>query len=103
MAKAASKAKAAPVKPVAKKRNNTKAQLLGKTVEHVDITSYDARPIIDSMRKMSFSMDLPVGYGYLGAPIGMAIMAWQSLVFMASARTREALVAPAAGLEEVGM
>ena len=25
------------------------------TVEHVDITSYDARPVIDSMRKMSFS------------------------------------------------
>jgi deoxyhypusine synthase len=51
----ASSAKAAPVKPVAKKRNNTKAQLLGKTVEHVDMTSFDARPIIDSMRKMSFS------------------------------------------------
>ena len=34
---------------------NTKAELLQKTVEHVDITSYDARPIIDSMRKMSFS------------------------------------------------
>jgi deoxyhypusine synthase len=50
-----STAKAAPVKPVAKKRNNTKAQLLGKTVEHVDMTSFDARPIIDSMRKMSFS------------------------------------------------
>ncbi len=32
-----STAKAAPVKAVAKKRNNTKAQLLGKTVEHVDI------------------------------------------------------------------
>ena len=50
-----STAKAAPVKAVAKKRNNTKAQLLGKTVEHVDMTSFDARPIIDSMRKMSFS------------------------------------------------
>src|SRR5690606_1636036 len=50
-----SSAKAAPVKAVAKKRNNTKAQLLGKTVEHVDMTSFDARPIIDSMRKMSFS------------------------------------------------
>ena len=25
------------------------------TVEHVDITSYDARPIIDAMRKMSFT------------------------------------------------
>jgi deoxyhypusine synthase len=34
---------------------NRKAQLLANTVEHVDITSFDARPIIDSMRKMSFS------------------------------------------------
>ena len=34
---------------------NRKAQLLANTVEHVDITSYDARPVIDSMRKMSFS------------------------------------------------
>jgi deoxyhypusine synthase len=34
---------------------NTKAELLSKTVEHVDITAYDARPIIDSMRKMSFT------------------------------------------------
>ena len=35
--------------------SNMKAQLLTNTVEHVDISSYDARPIIDSMRKMSFS------------------------------------------------
>lgn len=34
---------------------NRKAQLLANTVEHVDITSFDARPIIDSMRRMSFS------------------------------------------------
>lgn len=34
---------------------NRKAELLSNTVEHVDITSYDARPIIDSMRKMSFT------------------------------------------------
>ena len=34
-------------------QTNAKAQLLQNTVEHVDITSYDARPIIDSMRKMS--------------------------------------------------
>ena len=34
---------------------NTKAELLSKTVEHVDITAYDARPVIDAMRKMSFS------------------------------------------------
>ena len=34
---------------------NRKAELLANTVEHVDMTSFDARPIIDSMRKMSFS------------------------------------------------
>ena len=34
---------------------NTKAELLSKVVEHVDITAYDARPVIDSMRKMSFA------------------------------------------------
>ncbi|HEX6859479.1 MAG TPA: deoxyhypusine synthase [Caulobacteraceae bacterium] len=36
-------------------QNNRKAELLANVVEHVDITSFDARPIIDSMRKMSFS------------------------------------------------
>ena len=34
---------------------NTKAELLAKTVEHVDITAYDARPVIDAMRGMSFT------------------------------------------------
>jgi deoxyhypusine synthase len=34
---------------------NTKAELLSAVVEHVDITAYDARPVIDAMRKMSFS------------------------------------------------
>src|SRR5579871_5610008 len=34
---------------------NSKAELLAKPVEHVDITAYDARPLIDAMRKMSFS------------------------------------------------
>jgi deoxyhypusine synthase len=34
---------------------NRKAELLANTVEHVDITSWDARPVIDAMRKMSFS------------------------------------------------
>ena len=34
---------------------NRKAELLADVVEHVDITAYDARPVIDSMRKMSFS------------------------------------------------
>jgi deoxyhypusine synthase len=34
---------------------NTKAELLSKVVEHVDISAYDARPVIDAMRKMSFT------------------------------------------------
>ncbi len=34
---------------------NRKAELLSNVVEHVDIASYDARPIIDSMKKMSFT------------------------------------------------
>src|SRR5215469_11390999 len=34
---------------------NKKAELLSDVVEHVDITKYDARPVIDSMRKRSFS------------------------------------------------
>src|SRR5690242_20244282 len=34
---------------------NTKAELLSTLVEHVDITAFDARPVIDAMRKMSFS------------------------------------------------
>jgi len=32
-----------------------KAELLSKTVEHIDIRSFDARPIIESMGKMSFT------------------------------------------------
>lgn len=32
-----------------------KAELLSKEVEHIDIRSFDARPIIDSMGKMSFT------------------------------------------------
>ena len=32
-----------------------KAELLSTTVEHIDITSFDARPIIDAMGKMSFT------------------------------------------------
>jgi deoxyhypusine synthase len=37
------------------KAGNRKAELLANTVEHVAIDQYDARPIIDSMRKMSFT------------------------------------------------
>ena len=32
-----------------------KAELLSTKVEHIDIRSYDARPIIDAMGKMSFT------------------------------------------------
>ena len=34
---------------------NRKAELLADTVEHVAIDQYDARPVIDAMRKMSFT------------------------------------------------
>src|SRR5437868_10312217 len=38
------------------KVNDTrKAELLSSPVEHIDITKFDARPIIDSMGKMSFT------------------------------------------------
>jgi deoxyhypusine synthase len=35
--------------------NNRKAELLSRTVEHVAIDQYDARPVIDAMRQMSFT------------------------------------------------
>ena len=38
-----------------KKRANKKAELLAAPVEHIDITSFDARPILSAMRKMSFT------------------------------------------------
>jgi deoxyhypusine synthase len=38
------------------KINDTrKAELLGTQVEHIDIKSFDARPIVDAMKKMSFT------------------------------------------------
>jgi deoxyhypusine synthase len=38
------------------KINDTrKAELLSNVVEHIDITSFDARPIVDAMKKMSFT------------------------------------------------
>ncbi|WP_373088827.1 deoxyhypusine synthase [Sneathiella sp.] len=36
-------------------KSNDKAALLSKTVEHIDIKSFDARPIISAMGKMSFT------------------------------------------------
>lgn len=56
-----------------------------------------------SMRKISISLEAPVGYGYLGAPAGFAIIALQSLVFLACARGSTAMVAHARELQEVGM
>ncbi|MCB1531955.1 MAG: deoxyhypusine synthase [Alphaproteobacteria bacterium] len=38
-----------------KKTDNRKADLLSKEVEHIDIKSFDARPIVESMRGMSFT------------------------------------------------
>src|SRR3712207_9251389 len=35
--------------------DNRKAELLANTVEHIDIKSFDARPIVDAMKKMSFT------------------------------------------------
>src|SRR3954454_1984866 len=32
-----------------------KAELLASPVEHIDITTFDARPIVDAMGKMSFT------------------------------------------------
>ncbi|MEQ8176956.1 MAG: deoxyhypusine synthase [Amphiplicatus sp.] len=37
------------------KPDNRKAELLSSTVEHIDIASFDARPIIDAWEKMSFT------------------------------------------------
>lgn len=36
-------------------KNSLKEKLLNKCVEHIDITQFDARPIIDSMAAMSFT------------------------------------------------
>ncbi len=38
-----------------KKKPSAKQQLLNKVVKHIDITSFDARPIIDQMSNMSFT------------------------------------------------
>jgi deoxyhypusine synthase len=35
--------------------DSRKSELLSTTVEHIDIKSFDARPIVDAMKKMSFT------------------------------------------------
>ena len=45
-----------------------KAELLANVVQHIDITSFDARPIIDQMSHMSFtSRDLARATGIYNA------------------------------------
>lgn len=52
------------MKTAKKAKSNPRAELLSKTVEHIDITSFDARPIIDQMSHMSFtSRDLAAATG----------------------------------------
>jgi deoxyhypusine synthase len=66
---------------------NTKAELLSKVVEHVDIASYDARPVIDAMRKMSFtSRDTARAADILGMALGdPACSVWLTIAGSTSA------------------
>ena len=51
-----------------KKNKAAKADLLKRPVEHIDMTAFDARPIIDGMGKMSFtSRDLARAAGIFNA------------------------------------
>ncbi len=43
------------MQPAKKPSPNKKAELLSQPVKHIDITSFDARPIVDQMRHMSFT------------------------------------------------
>ena len=36
-------------------KSNKKAELLSSPIEHIDITEFDARPLIDAWEKMSFT------------------------------------------------
>lgn len=56
-----------------------------------------------SMRKISISLEAPVGYGYLGAPVGFAIVALQSLIFMVCGPQGLASSTQQPELQEVGM
>ena len=38
-----------------KDTGNVKSDLLQQEIQHIDITSFDARPIIDAMGKMTFT------------------------------------------------
>ncbi len=52
------------MKPVNQPKQSPRPDFLSRTVEHIDITSFDARPIIDQMSHMSFtSRDLASAAG----------------------------------------
>ena len=44
-----------PADKTAVRARGRKAELLSRTVSHIDIASFDARPIVDQMRHMSFT------------------------------------------------
>jgi deoxyhypusine synthase len=43
------------MKQTTKKKSTLKQQMLSKPVKHIDITSFDARPIVEQMANMSFT------------------------------------------------
>lgn len=52
-------------------RSNRKAELLAMPVEHIDITTFDARPIMDAMERMSFTArDAARAAGLLNTMLG---------------------------------
>ena len=55
----------------ARPAGDRKAELLAKPIQHVDISSFDARPIIDAMSGMSFtSRDLARATGIFNTMLG---------------------------------
>lgn len=56
-----------------------------------------------SMRKMSITLDVPVGYGYLAAPIGFGLMVIQTLIFIFGGRQAHVKPDQLQVAEEVGM
>ena len=75
----------------AERINDTrKAELLSSPIEHIDITKFDARPIIDSMAKMSFtSRDLARATGIYNTMLEDPDC---SIILVIAARTGLALI-----------
>ena len=72
-----------------------KAELLSTTVEHIDITKFDARPIVDAMKKMSFtSRDLGRAtdiYNQMLADPDCSIFLFIALISLISANDKKRL------------